>query len=116
MNAVAEENAAKIHKEADKVVFEEEDGVSFNYSLTGNGVKEDIVIKEKAEVYRYPFILDVRNVAVKFDEEENHVTFEDIETGNEVFYIPAPFMTVKAGAASAAVSYVSENWKGEIFF
>ena len=112
MNAVAEENAAKIHKAADKVVFEEEDGVSFNYSLTGNGVKEDIVIKEKAEVYRYPFILRCENVAVKFDEEENHVTFEDIETGNEVFYIPAPFMTDESGAASAAVSYDIRELEG----
>ena len=112
MNAVAEENAAETHKAADKVVFEEEDGVSFNYSLTGNGVKEDIVIKEKAEVYRYPFILRCENVAVKFDEEENHVTFEDIETGNEVFYIPAPFMTDESGAASAAVSYDIRELEG----
>ena len=112
MNTVAEENAAKIHKSADKVVFEEEDGVSFNYSLTGNGVKEDIVIKEKAEVYRYPFILRCENVAVKFDEEENHIAFEDIETGNEVFHIPAPFMTDENGAASAAVSYDIRELEG----
>ena len=112
MNTVAEENAAEIHKVSNKVVFEEEDGVSFNYSLTGNGVKEDIVIKEKADVYRYPFILRCENVAVKFDEEENHVTFEDIETGNEVFHIPAPFMTDESGAASAAVSYDIRELEG----
>ena len=81
------------------------DGSDVEYSVTGNGVKEDIVVKTKSAVYRYPFILECENVIAEYMEAEKMVAFKDPETNLEVFSIPAPFMTDAEGVVSTAVAY-----------
>ena len=94
----------------DMLVFEGiHDGADYEYSVTGNGVKENIVVKEKADVYRYPFVLHMENVTAKFDESNNRVALISNENGEEVFFIPAPFMTDANGIISTAVSYELKN-------
>ena len=94
----------------DMLVFEGvHDGADYEYSVTGNGVKENIVVKEKADVYRYPFVLHMENVTAKFDESNNRVAFISNENGEEVFFIPAPFMTDANGIISTAVTYELKN-------
>ncbi len=80
-------------------------GADYEYSVTGNGVKENIVVKEKADIYRFPFILHCENVTARFDEANKRVAFISNENGEEVFFIPAPFMTDANGIISTAVSY-----------
>ena len=80
-------------------------GTDYEYSVTGNGVKENIVVKEKADRYRYAFILHQENVTAEFDETKNRVAFLSNETGEEVFFIPAPFMTDANGIISTAVDF-----------
>jgi len=75
------------------------------YTVTDTGVKENIVIREKAPAYRYPFMLTCQSLAVTLREEDNVVCFLDPESGDEVFRIPAPFMVDAAGARSDAVTY-----------
>ena len=55
--------------------------------------------------YRYPFILKCENVIAKLDEQSKRIAFFSKETGEEVFYIPAPFMMDAIGKTSDAVSY-----------
>lgn len=106
MKATADDSTMTSDQIADKVLFEKaEEGADFTYSLTGSGVKEDIVIKEKADVYRYSFLLRPENVAAQFDEKEKRIAFMDCESGEEIFHIPAPFMTDADGNNSADVSY-----------
>lgn len=105
--------APKLHKKnaegfekTDLLVFENvAQGTDYEYSLTGNGVKEDIVVKEKANVYRYQFVLHCENVTAQLNEGNGTVTFSSNETGKEVFFIPAPFMTDANGSVSSAVDY-----------
>ena len=80
-------------------------GADYEYAVTGNGVKENIVVKEKADVYRYPFVLHMENVTAAFDDVDKRIAFVSTETGEEVFFIPAPFMTDALGVVSTAVSY-----------
>ena len=82
-----------------------EAGSDYEYSVTGNGVKENIIVKEKADVYRYPFVLHCENVTAQFDEQNKRVAFVSNETGEEVFFIPSPFMTDANGLTSTAVTY-----------
>ncbi|MBR5223344.1 MAG: RHS repeat protein, partial [Clostridia bacterium] len=82
-----------------------EAATDYEYSVESDGVKENIVIKEKLASYRYPFILKCENVVAKFEEENKRITFLSKEHGNEVFYIPAPFMVDANGATSSKVSY-----------
>ena len=92
--------------EMDCIVFEEiQSGTDYSYSVTGNGVKESIVVKERGNVYRYAFILEYENVTARFDEENKHIVFISNEHGEEVFYIPAPFMVDDNGVESSAVDY-----------
>ena len=93
------------------------DGSDLEYSITGNGIKEDIVVKEKAAVYRYPFVIETENLAANFQEGGRTVTFTDKESGKAVFFIPAPFMTDAKGAASTAVTYeLKEIAEGKFAF
>ncbi|MFR1517684.1 MAG: RHS repeat-associated core domain-containing protein [Clostridia bacterium] len=112
----ADETAAAVDQIADKVTFAKvEADADITYSLTASGVKEDIVVREKADVYRYSFLLRMENVAPEFDEEERRIAFMDLENGEEVFHIPAPFMTDADGNLSSCVSYdVKELDSGEM--
>ena len=81
------------------------EGSDMEYSVTGNGVKEDIIVKTKSAVYCYPFILECENVFAEYMEAEKTVAFKDPETNLEIFSIPAPFMTDAEGVVSTAVAY-----------
>ena len=46
------------------------DGSDMEYSVTGNGVKEDIIVNARSTVYRYPFFLQCENVIAEYLENE----------------------------------------------
>ena len=82
-----------------------EPDTDYEYSVEGCGVKENIVIKSPSALYRYPFTLRCENVTAQFDEQAKRISFLSKESGDEVFFIPAPFMTDAKGATSTAVSF-----------
>ena len=90
----------------DTVVFESVRPESdFEYSVTNTGVKENIVIKSKMDAYRYSFDVVSENLEMVVSDEEKTIHFHSKETGEEIFYIPAPFMTDAAGEESDSVYY-----------
>lgn len=103
----------KLHRKADhtlaatdSLVFEDvESGVDMEYSVTGSGVKENILIRQRADVYRFPFLVHCESVCVRYDEADQRVAFLSNETGEEVFFIPSPFMSDAAGNVSTDVTY-----------
>ena len=82
-----------------------EPDTDYEYSVEGSGVKENIVVKKPAAIYRYPFALRGENVTAQFDERAKRIAFVSNETGDEVFFIPAPFMTDANGITSTAVNF-----------
>ena len=82
-----------------------EAGADYEYSVESDGVKENIIVKTKTNVYRYPFVLHCENVTPKLDEKAKRIAFLSNETGEEVFFIPAPFMTDANGTTSTGVFY-----------
>ena len=82
-----------------------EPDTDYEYSVEGSGVKENIVVKKPAAIYRYPFALRCENVTAQFDERAKRIAFMSNETGDEVFFIPAPFMTDANGITSTAVNF-----------
>lgn len=81
------------------------DHTDYRYSVTEDRVKEDIVIQSRADSYRYAFLLETGGLKLQFCEAERTLTFHSLETGEEVFMIPAPFMTDGAGERSEEVCY-----------
>lgn len=103
-------------KALDIVSYEEiESNANYEYSVEGDGVKENILVKNKSLIYRYPFILHCENVTPKFDEVSKRIAFISNETGEEVFFIPAPFMSDANGAISTNVSYEMEKSENDDF-
>ncbi|MGM9682677.1 MAG: hypothetical protein ACI3XQ_03675, partial [Eubacteriales bacterium] len=91
---------------ADILTFSDvEPDTDYEYSVEGSGVKENIVVKKPADIYRYPFALRCDNVTARFDEQAKRISFVSNEKGDEVFFIPAPFMTDANGITSTAVNF-----------
>ena len=90
-------------------------GVSYEYSVGAAGIKEDIVIREKADNYCYPFIIHCENLVPKFEGKGKNISFVSRETNEEIFHIPAPFMSDAKGEYSTAVSYeAKEEGNGDL--
>lgn len=91
------------------------DGTDVEYSVTPDGIKENIIISEKQSVYRYPFELVCENVTPKLLEEEKRVVFSRTDSGEEVFNIPAPYMYDAKGARSYDVTHeMKEKGNGRV--
>ena len=91
---------------ADILTFTDmETDTDYEYTVEGSGVKENIVVKNPAAIYRYLFALRCENVTAQFDECAKRIAFLSNDGGGEVFFIPAPFMTDANGITSTAVNY-----------
>ncbi len=77
----------------------------YEYTVESSGVKENIVVKNTRNEYKYPFVLKCTNVKATFDAEKKTIVFNDIETEDEIFHIPAPFMVDSNNVTSTAVDY-----------
>ena len=94
----------------DTLIFPEaQEGADYEYSVTGDGVKENIIVRSKADLYRYSFLLRQENVTAAPDEAGRRIAFISNETGEEVLFIPAPFMIDANGDVSCAASYEIKN-------
>ena len=73
-------------KKESKIVFENViNDVDYEYTLTSNRVKEDIVIKKRKATYKYAFRLKTRNLIAEYDEDHKVVYFTSTTTGEEIF-------------------------------
>ena len=85
---------SKLHKKqrgrfgaVESLVFQDvETATDMEYTITADGVKENILVKAKREKYRYPFVLRCENVTAHLDEETKRIAFNSKETGEEVFF------------------------------
>ena len=110
------QSGEQLYTNLDTLVYENmEKGVDFEYSLTTNGVKENIIIKEKSLVYIYKFILRCENVTPLIDNNSKSISLISTENGEEVFVIPEPFMSDARGEDSFAVSYEVKKSENEEF-
>ena len=96
-----------------KVCFEETEGnVDLEYVISGNKIKENIVVKSAAEVYKYFFVFNVSGYEMQASESGDSLEFYKIEndTANTLeFTMPSPFMCDAKGARSENVHYNIEQ-------
>lgn len=83
-------------------------GMTLEYVLSGNDVKENIVIKRKADDYTYAFIYELENLFAELNEDGSIALFDE-NSGDFVCEIPAPYMYDDDGAVSYDVSYALED-------
>ncbi len=109
-------HAAEVSDCRNKVIFRNvQDNADLEYSVSGGKVKEDIVITAPAADYRYSFIVKTENLIPQFIENEKVIKFLSCENNEEVFSIPAPFMSDAGGEVSSDVVYeVKEDRNGDM--
>ncbi|MBR5488527.1 MAG: DNRLRE domain-containing protein, partial [Firmicutes bacterium] len=78
-------------------------GISLQYILQGNSLKEYILVNQKQDSYHYDFLLNLENL-VPEQKEDGRILLKDPETEEAVYEIPAGYMTDAAGAYSEAVA------------
>ena len=98
---------------ASKVCFEETEGnVDLEYVISGNKIKENIVVKSVAEEYKYYFLFNASGYQMQASESGDSLEFYKIEndTVNTLeFTMPSPFMCDAKGARSENVHYNIEQ-------
>lgn len=80
------------------------DNVDIQYILNGDSLKENIIVKSKQDVSQFRFVLKLEGLT-PYTEEDGSIRLCDSETGEEKFYIPAPYMYDAEEEISYEVSY-----------
>ena len=87
--------------------------IDLEYVLSGNDVKETILVQNVSENYDYSFRLSLSGLIPK-ETEYGAILLCDVENGEAVYVIPAPSMTDAKYEYSDAVSYrLTDLGKGE---
>ena len=88
------------------------DNIDLEYIAVSNNIKENIIVKSRADAYTYTFTLKLNNLTAVL--ENNEIVLSDAKTGETVYVIPAPYMYDAAGEYSEAVTYsLSESGNKE---
>lgn len=75
-----------------KVFFEDIlSDTNIEYIVGGSDLKENIVVKNIQNDYKYSFEIDIKNLTLSL-EESGEIVARDINTKNEIFILPKPFM------------------------
>lgn len=97
-------------------------GVDIDYLVEGNNVKENILIKEKNDHYRYYFRLRLAGFTMKATDDGAGFVFtktatdaDGAEEPKAAFVMPAPFMYDANGARSDDVRYSAEKIENDVF-
>lgn len=112
LNVEASIQGALQSKGSQAVYQNADNDIDIEYSLSGNNVKENIIVKEKAEEYRYLFALNTQGLKLRVSEDSESLelyTEKVSENGETVTKteatIPAPFMYDANGESSDDVYF-----------
>lgn len=98
-------SVSMLHKLSSGVLYEEVlSNVDLEYIVTGNNVKENIIIKDNCTNYNYIFELNLKNLTPELTE-QGELLLKDSETGDVILYIPAGYMYDNNGEISQNVTY-----------
>ena len=78
-------------------------GVDLRYTASGYNLKEQIILREKQDFYRYDFLLTLEGLTASL--QENGSVLLQNAAGETVYRIPAPYLEDARGVTSDAVSF-----------
>jgi hypothetical protein len=89
------------------------DDVDLEYVVQPDSIKENIIVKEKGDEYRYSFEISLNNLTATL-QEDGSVCIADPDTNEVVYVIPAGYMFDGSGEYSDAVQYeLADNGSGK---
>jgi len=88
-----------------RVIYENAyDGVDLEYILTGNNIKENLIVNKRLNEYVFEFEIKVKGLELSV--KNGCVVFTDSETLEEKYKIPLPYMYDAKGEYSMDVEYI----------
>ena len=92
-----------------------EANTDLEYKIEGNNIKENIIVRERAEEYKYLFSLNTQGLKLRLSEDNTNLEFysEKVQENGECeeqkeFTIPSPYMYDANGETSEEVYYELE--------
>jgi len=79
------------------------DNTDLQYVVNGNGLKENIIVNDKSDEYKYSFEIKAVNLTLEL-QEDNSIIASAGDTGEIIYKIPSMYMIDKSGAYSDDVS------------
>lgn len=92
------DDVSKVNSTA-SVVYEISDGVSFEYILDGNNIKEKIIVTKEQDDYTYSFKLSLKGLSAIVNA-DGSISFFNNENNLLKYTIPTPFMFDSNGVRS----------------
>ena len=80
-------------------------GMTLEYVLSSNDIKENIIINEKQERYDYSFVYEFTGGLGAVLNDDGTVSLRDLKTDTDVYILPAPYMFDAEGNISENVEY-----------
>lgn len=103
-SADANDKYLRLNKTVTQAIYPDVwDGVDLRYTVMGSSIKEEIIINNALSGYDFEFELELKKASLT-QNADGSLTIADVD-GNEIYTIPAPFMTDASGRYSQAVEY-----------
>ena len=107
------ERLTVVKKAVSSVVYEDIlDGVDLEYVVNGNNLKENIIVKNKANAYIYQFDMKLNKLAAE-QLDDGTIVLTDEKTDEVVYTITTPYMVDANGKYSDKVTYSLEQVKNK---
>ncbi len=105
INSFSSIQEARTVSNRSSVVYENvQSDINIEYLLIGNDIKENIIVKSRRDTYSYSFDLVLNGLTAALDQNGN-ILLSDINTNENVYIIPAPYMDDANGIRSYDVYY-----------
>ena len=107
------ERLTVVKKSVSSVMYEDIlDGVDLEYIVNGNNLKENIIVKSKADEYVYQFDIKLDKLTAE-QLDDGKIVLVDEKTGEIVYTITTPYMVDANGKYSDKVTYSLERVKNK---
>lgn len=107
------EKITDVKKGVSRVLYEDIlDGVDLEYVVIGNSVKENLIVKKRADSYVYSFDMRLNKLTAELGE-DGEILLKDEKTGEPAYRIALPFMIDANGAVSTNVEYTLTQTKNK---
>ena len=104
-NATSLDRLTIVKRGISKVLYSDIlDGVDLEYIVIGNKIKENIIIKDKADIYQYEFDMKLNKLTPELIE-DGTIILKDEKTEKVCYVMSLPFMVDANGEYSDSVSY-----------
>ena len=110
------EDVSKLNNLVSKAIYKNiYDGIDIEYILVGNNIKENIIVREKQDSYKFSFELELKKLSAELV--DNVIILSDYDTKEKVYEIPAPYMFDNSNEFSENVEYsLTQNSKWKYTF